>query len=646
MKKFTDKNKKQIEKFLKAFSTLSDDLREEIVDILPAYNKLTELKAYTFEEFALLSVAKGKGIDYKEYGFDFKDIKPICPSCREKKRIRKVKQNKYICNKCKKTFSANHESISSKSNVNALTWMQVLICMLNYFSINDTCSICNISNTTYYNIRNKLFYAMEIMMRDLRLFGKVQIDNTFVRLSYKGNTLEYKEFPEDSPLYVESFVPRKARRRGMHNSHDEKNMNQICIFTAIDEFGHAIVKYAGIGAISSSLLEVYLNKDHILYNVPESEEFGLFKEKDIDLKNESGRETLIVADKERALEKYFVKHGYNYESHVYRKNGKQLKLKEGSNNIQKVNSLHKRLDDFLRKTNYVSGKYLPGFLTFFEFIENTKASNDAIGRLFEILTEPGLGQNAEFYKELYTLPNYMLEWSKEENPLRKFPLNKLNAAYLYNEYKKCKAKDEKYHLTVKEIGEMNNMGEATVRQTYRNFVSSGLIDTIVKEFENSKELFENATDLVNRKQRFSHAEYQVYKEYWKFREMDSEVRPTKSEFFEQMNLKYNLNKTKKQWLNILNRINKEQNDPEFPKLKKKVTYHSIYATNNQEEKQVELYYKSEKLKEEFWALGAPITHRETARILQKDYSYSENTIYNYIIRGEKLIKEKRFRGKK
>ena len=55
----------QVNWFLDNFKQQRPDIRDELAKIIPSYNKLLKMHARTFEELALLPLAKEKGMNYE-----------------------------------------------------------------------------------------------------------------------------------------------------------------------------------------------------------------------------------------------------------------------------------------------------------------------------------------------------------------------------------------------------------------------------------------------------------------------------------------------------------------------------------------------------------------------------------------------------
>ena len=469
----------RVREFLYLYSRESPYIRNCIARDLPAYNNLLSLNASSFEEIALQQIALQKGLSY-----GYKEVLPSCPHCASENVGRKTdantkKENMYRCYACGQTYSANFRSISSGTKCSALTWMKLLQCLLNFMSIAKTCEFCGISEMTYYNLRNRIFYAMQLLLDRIKLYGNIEVDNTFVRVSYKGVNLQESDFPEESIFFDPTFKPRSAMQRGEPT--EELNSNKICIFTAITDHGHVLARFAGVGAVNYRTLQSYIPANKFLSEVPEEDPFrGFLKPQNREPVSCVGDRSLLIADKEGAIRKYAenVLH-MDIEAHVYRRYGVQLRSR--GYNIQRVNALHRRLKDFLRKCNYVSSKYLPGFLILFEFIENTAASPEAIAEVFRILATPNLGKASSFYQDMYSVPNYLVEFLQSDNPLKKIPYNKLLAFYLYDHIRRRECHPN-ILVTMEQIEEETAYSATTIRNHYRALCDAGYRDMILAYF--------------------------------------------------------------------------------------------------------------------------------------------------------------------
>ena len=503
----------RVEEFINLFSKESSSVRKEIVSLLPAFNELLSMNALTFEQFALLPYASVQKCNVSDVLFDYNTIVASCPFCGNLTDVSKIDNNQYFCAQCKKKFAANYNSITSRTKIPSIVWLKVLRCMLEFYSQERTCDICDIAVETFLSLRNHIFYAMELMMEDVKLYGNIQCDNKFDRLSYKGTRLTDNDYPEDSIFFKEDSIPREPRKRGRANRNSEKNTNSGCIFTAIDEYGHLMVRLIGVGAANEKRISNAVGKNKILLTVPTEDPFLFAKNNKGKRSRNPGAKSLLISDKETAIKKFAEVYGIDHECHVFTVNGRQKKLYNNENDIQRVNAVHSRLETYLSRINHVSSKYLPGFLTMFEFIENTGASDEAINQLFILLAKQNLGKSPEYYKSRFSTPNHLLQWLSDDNPLKRFKQEQLLAFYLYS--KRLEALENKTSdvMTVKEISERCNMTAKSVRRNYKNLKNAGYKDLIYAHYLREK------PRIVDKKPTLIKSEFylEMYDEYCKLR---------------------------------------------------------------------------------------------------------------------------------
>lgn len=483
-KKISKYSNDRISAILEAFSAEHPDIRNELASILPAYNELLNMKALSFEQFALLNIAQKRGVDINHPSFSVDSLLPPCPKCGEEKKVHRAGNNSYFCKVCGAKFAANWNSVSSGSKEPPVVWLKVLHCILDFFTVSRTCEYCNISATTYYRIRNKLFYAMMVFMDEIKLYGRIRCDNTFVRVSYKGTTLKTGLYPEGSVFDEISFVPRAPRARGGPRTQKDRKFNDVSIFAAIDEYGHVITRFVGVGSANSTLLMRAVGKDRLLLSVPAEDPCKKFKQSSIVKENvlQPGEASILISDKESAIERFAKLYGIRHECHIFRRGNTQMKMYGDQHDIQAVNNIHSRLKEFLSKSHYVSSKYLPGFLVLFEFIVNTGASQAAIAELFCILSRPGGERPASFFEDLFSIPNYLSQWLQEDSPLKKLSYSQILAFHLYSQRRDQLDSGEPAVYSVEKIAEMCDCSPQTVRRNYNNLKSSGYEPVIEKYF--------------------------------------------------------------------------------------------------------------------------------------------------------------------
>lgn len=620
----------RVRMFLQIFARESEYVRESIVKDLPAYNALLSLQVFSFEELALQYIADIKGIKYDPE----QPPQPICPYCDSenvgrKKYANSGKENLYRCYDCSRTFSANYNSISTGTKCSALTWMKLLQCLLNFIPIAKTCEYCDISETTYYNLRNRIFHAMQILLTDVKLYGNIEVDNTFVRTSYKGVNLQESEFPEESIFFDSTFKPRDAKKRGCRSLNIDKNANNICVFTAIDDRGHVMTRFVGVGVANYLSLKSFLPADKYLKIVPEQDPFMFHKSKSTDSQSIPGDSSRMIADKEHAIKKYAeTVLEIPFESHVYRKGNVQFRLAEDTHHIQHVNALHRRLKTFLRNCNYVSSKYLPGYLTLFEFIENTGGSPQAIQQLFRILAQPNLGRPANFYQEMFSVPNYLEIWLNNDHPLKKLPYNKLLAFYLFDHIRN-KELYPNTTVSMQFIEEESGYTAPTIRRIYRELNDAGYRDLILSHFGEPQT---KATIVKNKfpaPTSLNPTVLLIYDEYAKIRTLPFHLRPTFQQFLDEKNKQYGTQYKRTNMLAKFKIIEERGIRPPMPEYTEPVRLWEKAITNTM----LSLYADYEKIILGYRQRGETLPVMNTVyEELSKKYGLTANTVGCYIHR--------------
>ena len=110
----------------------------------------------------------------------------------------------YICRDSGKSFSANSNSITSRTRKKISIWAKYLKCMIDKKTLNESADECGISLRTAFVWRHKILDAIKEVAEKTYLKGVVEADETFFNVSYKGNHSKSNTFT----------MPRKAHKRG------------------------------------------------------------------------------------------------------------------------------------------------------------------------------------------------------------------------------------------------------------------------------------------------------------------------------------------------------------------------------------------------------------------------------------------------
>jgi len=450
-------------------------------------------------------------------------------------------------------------------------------------------------NETYQNILNwanagKLVTAH----RTEKNKWLIDINDTFISVSYKGQTLDDKEYPEDSVFFNTKFLPRYARQRGGAYSMSERTVNTICILTAADDFGHVVTRFVGIGAANTNLISQAFGNDRLLLTVPEKDPFAALncrKKKATAL--QSGEPSLLISDGEIAIERFAKIYGIQHEWHVFRSDGVQRKLPEGYHDIQVVNNLHSRLKTFLKQTHHASSRYLPGFLILFDFIINTGATKEAIRELFCILAKQNGAKSDQFFEDLFSVPNYLLQWAKEDNPLSHLKFNEILGFFLHDQ--QLKGSNTPFRLgSMDAVAERCGLTREQLRINYKNFKATPIGDAILNYFATVAATGSPPGKRTGPKKEITAVDLAVYDELYKWRKEN----PYSTLYFDSvvpdLNARYNAKYTKGSLERIMAVIPEAGLREPIPQ---KVKYNDAKVFKPGQWKEIQMY-------EEYWALKA------------------------------------------
>ena len=270
----------------------------------------------------------------------------ICPHCQSTHFVKNGKTNsnqRYLCKACRKTFVEQTGTIlfSMKKDISVLE--KYVHCMIEKYPLRKCAEICDINLATAFVWRHKILDALQKMMEQVELDGVVQADETFTKISYKGN---HKNFN----------LPRPPHKRGTAAIKRGLSKEQVCVPVGVNLNGLSIAKIANLGRPNVAALQKVLG-------------------------GKIAQDSVFVTDSLRSYQKLSFDMGLNH-IRIPRK-----KYKNGVFNIQTVNNYHKRLKDLIFGTfKGVATKYLNNYLVYHNFVnfaKDTKANKEVI--LFDFI---------------------------------------------------------------------------------------------------------------------------------------------------------------------------------------------------------------------------------------------------------------------
>lgn len=242
---------------------------------------------------------------------------------------------RYICRDCGKTFGDMTNTVVSGTHKSSATWKTYIRALLDGCTLEECAIQCCISVPTAFVWRHKILNALNENSFNHVFNGMVEMDEAWVRISYKGNHSKSKDF----------VMPRKAYKRGTDNR-EQSNNARVCVLCVVErnKSYSAIIPCRGL--LNSKLLDTILEE-------------------------KLSEDCIVMTDGLRAYDYYFK--GTNIEHVILPANrGTQKPTIKGAYHLNNVNALHSRFKLFLRKYNGVSTKYLNNYLAFFLWLENNR----------------------------------------------------------------------------------------------------------------------------------------------------------------------------------------------------------------------------------------------------------------------------------
>lgn len=178
----------------------------------------------------------------QEYQKNNMEIKcPFCNSFNFKKNGHKNGTQRYYCKNCNKFFSITTNTILNYAKVTYWQLKEIIKCILDNKPILEICEQVQMSSTQVYYIEIKIFKALEITHKNIKLKGIVEADEKYFRISFKGTKAEN--------------MPRKSKHSGSQNLKIGINKELACVLVAIDETDNIIIEVVGNGPASTNMIE-------------------------------------------------------------------------------------------------------------------------------------------------------------------------------------------------------------------------------------------------------------------------------------------------------------------------------------------------------------------------------------------------------
>lgn len=309
---------------------------KELKELLDEILQLTKNERDTL--LGMLASVSSTGQSVAGYVSEVKSANVMaCPHCGSihvvRNGHRKDGVQKYSCKDCGKHFVPMTCSVYAGTHKDLKAWASCIRCMMTGMSIRKTAEECGISSRTTFFWRHKILSSLCEMEDNVVLKGIAECDETYFRLSFKGN---HKAFESGE-------VDRKPHKRGQAARKRGLSKEQVCVPCAVTRNRRSIARVAGLGSCSIDALGKVLK--------------GKFSEG-----------STICSDQNPIYVKFAYTEGVKL---VQIKGGKTSK---GLYHIQHLNSYHSILKDFMRGFRGVATKYLNGYLAWHNFVNYARQS--------------------------------------------------------------------------------------------------------------------------------------------------------------------------------------------------------------------------------------------------------------------------------
>ena len=275
--------------------------------------------------------------DCREARFAMGKKCPHCESISVSKYGKVNEKQRYKCKDCSKTFTDFSKSALSGSKLSLSKWLEYAKLMVLGLSIRRCAEHINVCVKTSFYMRQRILDALRLALGMGHLEGVIEMDETFFAESFKGGHQK------------SGFIlPRPSRKRGKEVKKRGISSEQVCVLTGLDRYGNIYMELICKGRFKNSDLNRVLD-GHI----------------------EKG--SILCTDSHKGYLQFVV--DYNLE-HKRIKSGRHLT--DNLYSIQRLNSFHSRLKNWMDRFKGVSTKYLVNYLYWFKWLEYIKDDKENI----------------------------------------------------------------------------------------------------------------------------------------------------------------------------------------------------------------------------------------------------------------------------
>jgi transposase-like protein len=195
----------------------TEETMDTLVEIIALVKEIPE--SHLTEALERLKEIKEKAKEDEEKPEAF------CPHCGSQNVARNGHRHgkqAYLCRGCGKSYVTTTMSAIEHSRASATVWKQVIRDTIDGVSLDKTAGNLVISHATAFNMRHKILYALEKLLKEnpVALKGVCEADETYVLESVKG-----RKIPDG--------YHRKARKHGAVAAKRGISNEHICVCTSV-----------------------------------------------------------------------------------------------------------------------------------------------------------------------------------------------------------------------------------------------------------------------------------------------------------------------------------------------------------------------------------------------------------------------------
>jgi transposase-like protein len=251
-----------------------------------------------------------------------------CPHCGSVEFVKNGKTGKgvqrYICRGCSKTFCDTSNTLFYRSRTAEDIWLKFIDCEISGLSLKESSYYTNLSITTCFYMRHKLYKATRNLKMQETLSSKVELDCIYTKINLKGTK--------------PSNMPRHSKKRGNTSAYSGISHHKVCIVAAIDENDNMILEIAGVGSESMEKYSKYTNK---FINT-----------------------TLVISDSKPCIQQFANNLGVMNDKVPVIANKKRYTTNLG-NSLGDINQLATGITKIIKTSHGVSIRHLQDYLSFY-----------------------------------------------------------------------------------------------------------------------------------------------------------------------------------------------------------------------------------------------------------------------------------------